>query len=153
MITLRKATLADSQQLFEWRNDPETVKACLTQRAVTPEEHATWLERTLRDGFKHLYIAEYDDGNSLKFTQVGTGRLEAVGPQQAVLHYTVAPAWRSMGTAGVILQALTAEAHQLGYRSIRVTARPENAASIKVLMNAGFEFSPVDLLTLTKELP
>jgi RimJ/RimL family protein N-acetyltransferase len=155
-LTLRKATLADSALLFRWRNEPETVLASIVQKPVTEAEHDRWLIKVLSDKTWHLYIAENnwpryenepeDFGKEL----IGMGRLQEVGPHRAVVSYSVDAHHRVRGFGGQIVAALCVKALELGYTSLRADARRESTASIRALLAAGFEFSPVELLTLEK---
>ncbi len=59
-IELRKAEMKDKELLFAWKNDKETMKNSLSGRGVTKEEHETWLENTLKNPNRLLYIAEME---------------------------------------------------------------------------------------------
>lgn len=57
-IFLRLATLKDADFLFELRNDSVTRKASHNTGELQKEEHISWLEDTLKNKNRRLYIAE-----------------------------------------------------------------------------------------------
>ena len=57
-VRLRPATIEDAQRLFEWRNDPQTRAQSLQQQPVAWESHLAWLQASLRNPNRQLYIAE-----------------------------------------------------------------------------------------------
>lgn len=128
-IELRLATRTDADLLFAWRNDPETRCNSVSTAPVRAEEHALWIERTLADPSRHLYVA-YQVNEA-----VGTVRLDYA--DEAVISITVAPGHRGKGLAVALIRAACMAA-----RGLRVVAeiRPENAASIRAFERAGFAF-------------
>ncbi|MDO8499641.1 MAG: GNAT family N-acetyltransferase [bacterium] len=55
-VTLRPATLADSDNLFNWRNDPAVYQFFFNAAPITPAEHVGWLNKVLADPNRCLYI-------------------------------------------------------------------------------------------------
>jgi RimJ/RimL family protein N-acetyltransferase len=152
MLTLRKATLADSGLLLRWRNDLEAIAMSTTSRAVTEAEHDRWFVKTLTDITVHLYVAEdpIDYGPSQPWLPVGMGRInEERGV--AILSYSVDANYRGQGYGGELVAALTAKAYELGFTSIQAVVRHANTASIRALLGQGYEIDPHELLRLTKE--
>lgn len=151
MITLRRATLADSPLLLRWRNDPEVLCG---QRPATDAERDRWMIHALQDKRWHLYIAQREVDQSYQLpdlaSPVGMGCLAETPLHVAVVTYLAAPECREVG--GQILAALCAEALKLGCRALRAEVMRENVVSIQALLSAGFEFSPVEVLTLEKGL-
>ena len=166
MLTLRKATLADSNLILAWRNDPETIAMSTTQRGVTEAEHDRWYIKTLTDITVHLYvavicldglsdaqIAQYKIGLEdieANEIEIGMGRInEECGV--AVLSYSIDKAYRGQGYGGELVADLCAKACELGCTSIQAVCRHANTASVRALLGQGFEIDDRELLHLTKE--
>jgi RimJ/RimL family protein N-acetyltransferase len=60
-LTLRRASLGDSESLLHWRNDPATRAFSLDGKAVAAEEHKIWLDKTLQDSGCLFLIGEIDE--------------------------------------------------------------------------------------------
>ena len=99
-LQIRPATLADSNLLYNWRNDLATRKASRNQEEITPEHHQQWLRETLAENNRRLFIAESDQ------TPVGTIRLDFA--DEVEISWTVAPTARGNGW-GKKMVALLAE--------------------------------------------
>lgn len=133
-LTIRSAGPADAEMLLAWRNDPETRRWSRTPGPVLAVEHRAWLERSLADGDRMLFVVEDSDG------PVGTVRWDHE-PDGWEVSITVAPERRGGGFAGPVLAA--------GERALRastgagtpVTAvvHRDNAASARLFARAGYE--------------
>lgn len=139
--TLRAAALTDSDNLFAWRSDPETVRHSLTPSAPTREEHDRWITARLArlaDPFAVVLV----DGES-----AGVVRLEPRGVNWEV-SITIAPSHRGSGVgkaALLLLRRLCPAA------TIYATIRPENAASRRIFAAVGYE--PTEQPTLLVSAP
>ena len=100
-LTLRPASLEDAELLLAWRNDEETRRASLHQAEIGMPEHCAWLERSLSDAARQLFIAELDG------RPVGTVRAD-LSNEGWELSWTVAPEMRGSGLAKQMV-ALLAE--------------------------------------------
>lgn len=89
-IELRLATMSDAEQLLQWRNDPETIAASITDGQVELDDHMQWLQRVLKDENRKLYIVQ------CKGRDVGTVRADYEDGTYA-LSWTVAPDHRGQG--------------------------------------------------------
>ena len=57
-VRLRPATLEDAERLFQWRNDSLTRAQSLQQQPVEWQAHLQWLQASLQNPDRQLYIAE-----------------------------------------------------------------------------------------------
>lgn len=131
-IRLRRATAADTDRLWRWRNDPDTRRASFSDAEVPRADHERWLADTLGRPDRRLYVAVADGAD------VGTARLDVEGGD-AVVNVTVAPEWRGRGVATALLRALVDEAFAdpaLARLVARVKA--SNPASRTAFERAGF---------------
>ena len=105
-VRLRPATLEDAQRLFVWRNDPLTRAQSLQQQPVAWESHLAWLQASLRNPNRQLYIAEpirrQEQGQPLI---LGTVRADKIN-EEFELSWTVAPEERGKGWGRQLVAAL-----------------------------------------------
>lgn len=128
-ISLRLATIQDTDLLLEWRNDPETRKACHNTAIVQREEHISWLSRTLDNPNRRLYIAEE---NSVPVGTVRADLSEGVWE----LTWMVSSSARGRGVAKRMVALLV---HQIP-EPVRAEVKAENIASARIAEHVGMEF-------------
>ena len=129
MTSLRPAAAEDGGRLREWRNDPETVAASLTGRAVGAAEHAAWLARVLDDPDQRLFVVE-DDGEP-----VGQVRLQRHADGALEVHIGLAADARGRGLGRRTLELAWEQAGG-GPLTARVLA--DNERSLRAFAAAGF---------------
>jgi len=81
-----------------------------------------------------------DAGEDAENGLIGLIELEATGPGRADLGYWVAPAFWNTGYASEAVEAIVAHAGAAGLRELTASVFQENAASVKVLLRAGFAY-------------
>ncbi|OGJ60199.1 hypothetical protein A2635_05520 [Candidatus Peribacteria bacterium RIFCSPHIGHO2_01_FULL_51_9] len=113
VVTLRKATMADAQRLFDWRTDALTRENSISTHPVEWDGHLAWLERTIggaaartRPSTTSLYVAEVAE------SPVGTVRTEEKDGYVEI-SYTIAPEWRGRGL-GKVMAVLCKEEYLAG---------------------------------------
>lgn len=128
-LTVRPATLQDSDRLMSWRNDPDSVRFSLSKRAVTKTEHEQWYNQVLQGHTVQIFICENEG------IPVGMYRF-TFNPEQAEceLAWIVAPDHRGKGYGSQIVQAAVSSA-----KAKRVFARVQNInpASLAAAKKAG----------------
>ena len=129
MTSLRPATAADSDRLREWRNDPETVVASLSGRAVEPEEHQEWLARVLSDPDERLFIVE-EEGEP-----VGQVRLQRHEDGTLEVHIALAAGARGRGIGRETLELAWDEA---GGEPVTARVLANNERSLRAFAAVGF---------------
>ncbi len=129
MIRLRPATMDDAERLREWRNDPETVAASLTGRAVEPDEHRAWLELVIDHPGERLFVIE-DDGEP-----VGQVRVQRQESGEAEVHIGLAPEARGRGLGRAVLDLAAGEA---GAEVLVAHVLADNERSLRAFAGAGF---------------
>lgn len=129
-MIFRKATKQDSDNLFRWRNDPETRANSINTAPVKREEHEGWLEKTLKNPNRLLFIAEEDR------QAVGTMRADKLEDENGYeFSWTVAPEFRGRGLGKkMLLQAIG----EVKSPILKAKIKKENIASIKMAQAAGF---------------
>jgi RimJ/RimL family protein N-acetyltransferase len=127
-LYLRPATLEDAKTLFEWRNDPQVRAASHDQNKICFEDHLAWLENSLANPDRELYIAE-EDGVS-----VGTVRLDWVD-NAYTLSWTVRPEARGKGVGKRMVSLLVKQIRE----PIRAEVKVGNLASMKISQGVGMQ--------------
>lgn len=125
-ISLRPARMSDAHQLLDWRNDSTTRGASHQQAPIPLSEHLKWLEGTLQNPDRSLYIAEAES------EAVGTVRLDrSMGVTE--ISWTVAPGARGRGIGlGMVQLAL------VGLRGpVRAEIKAGNHPSIRIAEKVG----------------
>lgn len=133
MITLRPATIEDAACLYAWRCDPVTAAQSFQAPPPSLEVHTAWLARTLAAGVD-LLIAERDGA------PVGTARIDPAGDADVELHLTIAPDARGQRLATPVIEAACTRARDHGARRALAHIKPENIASQRAFLSAGFVF-------------
>lgn len=131
-ISLRPATLDDADILLEWRNEAMTRRASHNTAEISREEHLVWLEATLSNSKRKLFIALEES------TAVGVMRVDLY-ESDCELSWTVAPSARGRGV-GKRMVALLASRIEV---PIRAEVKIDNEASKRIAEYAG--------MTLVKE--
>lgn len=129
-LTLHRATSDDGPSLFAWRTDAVTASMSL-QPSPTIEEHAAWLDESLRSPDRALFIARHGE------RAVGQVRLDR-RDHAWELSLTIAPDARGSGYGVDAVRAACAEAVSLGAVTVVATIRADNAPSLRTFERAGF---------------
>jgi RimJ/RimL family protein N-acetyltransferase len=130
-LRLRPATVADAALLLAWRNDEATRQASHHTAAVTPQDHARWLDALLRNPARRLFVAEVNG------EPVGSVRADR-DPDGSCheLSWTVAPSARGRGVGARMVRLLLAEVSG----PVRAEVKPGNPASVRIAEAAGLRF-------------
>ena len=59
-VRLRRATEADEEMVYGWRNEPFLVARSTSQRTVTRDEHGRWFQKAVQGGQRAMFIVEVD---------------------------------------------------------------------------------------------
>lgn len=129
-MELRKASMSDAKMLFEWRNDYTTRLNSTNTEEVLWDSHLKWLENSLNDMNRKIFIAEVDH------VAVGTIRVDYLN-DHTELSWTIAPDSRGMGYGSAMLRQL---AGSLGNRDLWALIKMDNRPSQRMAEAAGFHF-------------
>jgi RimJ/RimL family protein N-acetyltransferase len=128
-LTLRPATEADAQLLYDWRNDPLTRRNSVDTVEVGWHDHVHWLSASLLRSDRQLLIAE------LGQEPVGTVRVDHAN-DRCILSWTVAPRQRGHGVGKAIVQRAVVEAR---VAILFASIKEDNLASIAIAKACGFK--------------
>jgi RimJ/RimL family protein N-acetyltransferase len=128
MLRLRHATIEDAEMLLEWRNDPATREASHNTRLVPMSVHLSWLEKSLKNPNRKLYIALQDEN------PIGTVRIDYINGMHE-LSWTVAPSARGSRAGKRMVSAVATTIRG----SIFAQIKCGNVASIHIAEAAGMK--------------
>jgi RimJ/RimL family protein N-acetyltransferase len=127
-LTLRPATQADAQLLFDWRNDVVTRQNSIDSHEVSWRDHLGWLSASLSRSDRRLFIAEQGA------QAVGTVRLDHAG-DRSILSWTVAPRYRGQGIGKAIVRHAVA---CVDVPILFASIKDDNIPSIRIAEGCGF---------------
>lgn len=133
-ISWRKAAKEDLENLFNLRNDAETVKNSFTDKKVEYEDHVKWFSTVLSSKDKLLFTAENANKDF-----VGQIRFDRENERDFVVSFSISATFRGSGVASHILKKQT-DLFCLDHKGCRLKAyiKPENIKSSSCFKNAGF---------------
>jgi RimJ/RimL family protein N-acetyltransferase len=136
-VSLRPASPADSERMFEWANDPATRAASFRPARITRAEHRRWCAESLA-GARLLFIVE------VTATPTGLVRLDRIDSATAEVGILVAKEQRGRGLSVPALRALIDVARDAGFRNLLARIRLDNLQSRHIFERAGFELAGED---------
>jgi UDP-2,4-diacetamido-2,4,6-trideoxy-beta-L-altropyranose hydrolase len=133
-IILRRATLADCESMFNWRNAEETRQFSSATSPISIEEHRVWYNKTLENSNRQLLIGESDQ------QAVGVLRFDRDG-KRAVTSVYLVPGNYGKGIGGRLIEQGNAwvKQHWPEVNSIEAVIMEGNAASMTAFLEAGFK--------------
>ncbi len=146
-MRFRRANLDDAKILLKWRNDPDTRVNSINMDEVFWENHLSWLEKTLKNPSRFLFVAEE------RGTPIGTVRADmSEDGKEFELSWTVAPEERGKGIGKRMVSLILSEDFLLG-KKLKAEIKEKNIPSIKIAKSLGFQKEEVSdgLFMWTKE--
>ena len=127
-IVLRPALMGDADMLLAWRNDPATRRASHNMTEVQRRDHIDWLQATLDNELRKLYVAECQG------EAIGTVRSDMIDGVWE-LSWTISPQARGRGLAKRMVAVL---AKQIS-APISAEVKTGNIASARIAEYAGMK--------------
>ena len=131
MVSLRLATMADSDRLLTWRNDPDTIANSLSSEPITPDHHAEWMDRWVRTGFPAGLVLMAVHGPF----PIGVIRFEARARWTYEVSITIGPRFRGKGYGTKVLVAGCAPMQAC---ELIASIKSSNMASREIFERNGF---------------
>ncbi len=128
-VKLRRAVSADTQLLFEWRNDAGSRASFENPEPVAWEDYARWVAEALARPDQELWIAERDG------KPAGIVVINHRGSGLSELNYTVAPGSRGQGIGAEMVRMAVAMA---GQDDLLAVIKAGNEPSIRIVRALGF---------------
>ena len=141
VIIFRAAVPADSDDLFDWRNDEGTREASISRELVPRADHDRWFADALQSEARLIIIAKDPATND----SIGTARFDSNrGVTEVSINLN--PRFRGRGLAtevlGGAIEAFRADGGHPG--ALAATIRHENLASARIFAAVGFSLVASD---------
>lgn len=142
-LHLRPVTAGDVDLLFQWANEKTTRQNAFHKEAIPYETHVGWFERRLEDSDCRIYIGMAEG------SPIGQIRIERMKEQKetGLISYSVDVEQRGKGYGtGLLLEAekLCAKEEPLFVKTLTGQVKPENMASSKAFLRAGYHSIQVE---------
>lgn len=142
-VTLRRIAPADRDRILVWQNEPEARRYARNPKIPSPAEHYLWFNAKCAQADASLDIVLLDG------VPIGMVRLDAVGQGRLEVSILISSAGRGrgIGTAALILLARLAP-----WADLLAEVDPENIASRRAFLHAGYESIDTRHLALPRRL-
>lgn len=131
---LRDAVKEDMDLLFEWANEREVRRNSFSSGKISYEEHQEWFSRILNrpDCRQYIYMQDEEPAGQIRITIDG---------ETAEIGYSICAEKRGMGYGSKILELACKRAvcDFPNVRRLTAKVKPDNTASQKAFLKAGFE--------------
>jgi len=143
-----RARPQDEEDLFQWRNDEQSVAMSLDNHLITWEEHTAWYSDALASKYKYIFLASDPNVDDL----IGTVRFDienysskenvtdAINPTFADVSIIVNPAVRGRKLCVPLLTSGITEFRKIYNIPITAHIKQENKASIHCFEKANFVY-------------
>lgn len=135
MINLRKASLEDAFCLFNWKNEEESLKNSLNHEPVLWENHVIWMENTLKNDNRFLWILEKEG------KPCGMLRLDREEQEELIwgeISYLVDKKYRGQGLGKQLLIMAEKQAEILDITVLCGVVFTHNKASTAIFESLGY---------------
>jgi UDP-2,4-diacetamido-2,4,6-trideoxy-beta-L-altropyranose hydrolase len=138
-IELRAATAADSNSLFEWRNDPSVRAASRIPDVIDLDTHQGWVNSVVNSSDRILLIGECEG------SPVGVVRFDLRGPEAEISIYLV-PGPHPPGLGRSLLQCAERwlAANRPAIIRIRARVLAGNERSARLFLGTGYQIEVTD---------
>ncbi len=140
MITVRGASLEDSDEVLLWRNDPLAIAMSTSSTEVSAKQHAKWFPTTLNSDATVHVIGESTLPHEER-QKIGVCRFDRQLNNLWKISINLNPAVRGQGLSEELLRlSIGFWANRVNPSNERLFAevRPENPASIRIFERNGF---------------
>ena len=129
-ITLRAATVADTDAIWRYNNAPDVRAQSLDPKPISRDAHERWMTAQLTDDNSHLWMIESSEG------AVGVVRIahDAVSPDRGRVSIALDASMRGRGVG----RAALARAVQLDDGELVAEIVVDNIASQRIFSACGF---------------
>lgn len=133
-ISLRQATLADSNNILAWRNHKAVRENCVQSHIIEPSVHEAWLKKIIASEDAVLLIAEYEA------QPIGTLRFDFKPPEAEISLYLI-PELIGKGWGKFLLAAGEKWLKNERRDITRIIAQimPHNSRSLQLFSQLGYE--------------
>jgi spore coat polysaccharide biosynthesis protein SpsF len=139
MLSIREATIEDSQLYFDWVNNIDVRRNSIDSDFIDIEDHLKWFSNAIKNDQIHMYVLEINS------KEVGQVRFN-INTNIAEVDYSIAEPFRSKGYGRYLLKEsikiLCNEVNQINF--IKAIVKSINIPSIKVFKQLNFKCSRIN---------
>ncbi len=128
-LFVRKATIEDAQQYFEWANDVAVRNNSFNKDQINWENHLKWFENKLLSSNTYLFIFYIDD------LPVGQVRLD-FQEDFWYIDYSIDREYRGKGMGTAMIKTII---NKFPSYNIKAQVKKDNVGSLKVFEKTGFK--------------
>ena len=133
MITIKKLTSGDSEQLFQWRNNPQIYQFLFNPKPIEKEEHEKWIS-TIVDNKNNPFFVGSKDGTPCGIVQF---KIESCVAEVGVY---VSPEFQGEGIASKLIELGEQEVlKDNDIHSFIAKVLPGNDASISLFQKCDYK--------------
>lgn len=133
-LDMRLATIADEQDLYQWRNHPKIRAVSFNQETITLEQHTKWFRNTLSDPQRLLLIG------LLKESPVGVVKFDIDGNSAEVSIYLIQDHhYKGLGQSLLSSAEQWLKTNKENISVIKANVIEENSISQKFFTHAGYK--------------
>lgn len=144
---LRKATLEDTDFLFELRNDPTVREQSFQTDKIQYEDHKKWLDQKLKTNYVRIFILEYQN------EKIGQVRVDIDEKKKSGnISYAVKREWRRKGLGTWMLKSAEKMLDDIVLMELIGEVKRENIASQKVFRRLGYDEKKTDYGYIYKKI-
>jgi RimJ/RimL family protein N-acetyltransferase len=133
-ITIRKAIIEDSKDIYEWRNNEDTRFNSINTNEITWQDHCKWYLNVLSSLNVFMVIGILNDG-----TKIGVVRFN-LHPNVAFVSINLNPSFRGKKLSSLLLLLSIKKFLTENNLIIRAKIKRSNISSIKCFTRCGFKF-------------
>jgi L-amino acid N-acyltransferase YncA len=138
-MKIKDADNSDSLDIFEWRNDPISCQMFISNKKVTLEEHKKWLESSLNNPLRRIYIG------ILKDEKVGICRFDIDSKlTSAEVSINLNPTMRGKNLSYQLLSDSIKTYKKTNQIRLTATIKKENKASLIIFQKCSFSIVDED---------
>jgi RimJ/RimL family protein N-acetyltransferase len=133
-ISIYPATIDDADQLFNWRNDPQTIQQSTSNKVIGKDEHMSWLKQKLDSQDTLILMGHNDESDK----QIGMVRFDAHDEHFWIISINMAPDWRGKNLSSLLLEAAMTYFGKIHTAILTAYVKADNKASRKCFERCGF---------------
>ena len=141
-MKIREANVDDSNDIFEWRNDPITRQMSFDSDVVTFSTHNKWFENSLHNKNRYLLIAE-EEGRKISVVRFDIKEEKST----AEININLNPLERGKGLSSTVISKSISYFNIINNKRIKTIIakiKKKNIASKCSFMKCGFKLNLIE---------
>jgi RimJ/RimL family protein N-acetyltransferase len=137
LVSVRKALLDDSRDVWLWRNDEQTRKMSVSEQPIEWSSHETWFSQLLQNPKFSIFVGTDSEGK-----KIGMCRFDLASDTGcAVVSINLNPEMRGKQLSAVFLAEAMKVFFETASCDLTALIKKENKASIRCFERCGFVYA------------